>query len=490
MKNKTFLCAMSLISVLVFAMSSIAANQTPQPNVVFFLIDDLGWKDLVSYGAEVYETPNIDALCASGTRFTRAYTSAPVCSPARGAALSGVHSLSIGMYNARHEIPPQTPNLARSLKDAGYTTWHVGKWHMGSAKNKNTPTDIGFDVNIGGFTSYGPGSHFWPYGVTIDENGKKQYNYRNAVPGLYEGGKEGEYLADRLTHEAITLLEERDKTKPFFLNFWHYGVHAKHEAPADLVKKYQKKMAEMGIVQERGRVDPATGTSFVTSESYPVYAGMIDSVDQSVGRIVDWLKKEGLYENTIFVFYSDNGPLTDRVPCVPLMGGKNSTYEAGVRVPAFVTWPGHVPAGKVNDDPVIIMDVMPTILDAVGVEMPSDQRCDGVSLLSVANDMPVKERDFYWYFPDDRYKWGQRANAAILGKNGFKLIMFFDGSKDELYNMTDDIAEEHNVIAQYPEIAEALRGNLLKYMRGNYASLPMPGKKYRKEIDALLGSGG
>lgn len=479
-----------LICVL-HSLASIAANvcvaeETPPPNVVFFLIDDLGWKDLQAYGAEVYETPNMDQLVAAGTRFTNAYSSAPVCSPARGAALSGVHSIRLGMWNARHHIPRQTPTLPQYLQKAGYAAWHVGKWHMGSEADGNTPLDMGFDVNIGGFTSFAPGSHYWPYGVTIDENGQKQYSSNASVPDLYEDGKEDEYLADRLTDEAIQLIEERDRSKPFFLNFWHYAVHAKHEGRKDLVKKYEKKIADLGIVLEMGRTDPATKTSFVTTEAYPVYAAMIESVDQSIGRVIAKLKEEGVYENTLIVFYSDNGPLTDKVPCVPLMGGKNSTYEAGIRVPASVSWPGKIPAGAVNDERVIIMDVLPTVLDAVGIEIPETEELDGVSLMPVVHGDPITQRDFYWYFPSDRYKWGQRACTTILGKDGFKYILFLDGSKDELYDINHDLAERDNIIDSHPERASELRENLIEYLRKHYTKLGRTSKVYADAIESIL----
>ncbi len=462
------------LNLILFCISFSVFSQIKKPNVVLFLIDDMGWKDLGSFGAKVYETPNIDKLCADGTKFTNAYTSAPVCAPARAAILSGIHNIKLGMWSAAHYIPNKTKLLSHHLKDQGYATWHVGKWHMGKERTKTFPEQMGFDVNIGGYSSYGPGHHFWPYGVTIDENGKKQFNYRNAVPGLYEGGKEGEYLADRLTDESIKLLENRDKSKPFFLNFWHYAVHTIHESKEELRIKYQNKIDSLGIQKESALEAHAVGTKLVTSESYAVYAGMIQSVDESVGKVVDHLKNEGEYENTIFVFYSDNGPLTDKVPCVPLMGGKNTTYEAGVRVPAFITWPGNTQANKVSEQPIVIMDVMPTILDAIGANAPTTASIDGISLMPLLKkNKTVEKRDFFWYFPSSRHKWGGRSSAAVLSKEGYKYILFFDGSPSELYNINKDIAEQANIIQKKPKLAEELHAKLVSYLKNEFHKLPI-----------------
>nr|WP_319512271.1 sulfatase [uncultured Draconibacterium sp.] len=463
----------SSVLYLLFALSFTAYSKGKQPNVVIFLIDDMGWKDLGCYGARLYETPNIDKLCTGGVRFTNAYTSAPVCAPARAAMLSGIHNLKLGMWSAAHYIPKDTKLLSQYLKEDGYETWHVGKWHMGNQDDRTFPEDMGFDVNIGGFTSYGPGHHFWPYGVTLDENGKKQFNYRNSVPNLYEGGKEGEYLADRLTDESIKLLENRDRSKPFYLNFWHYAVHSVHESKEELRIKYQNKIDSLGTKLEKNRVDPVTGFHFVTSEAHAIYAGMIQSVDESVGKVVAKLKEQGEYENTIFVFYSDNGPLTDRVPCVPLMGGKNSTYEAGVRVPAFITWPGKLPAHEVSEEPIVIMDVMPTVLDAVGASVSRVKEIDGVSLMPLFKEGEIEARDFYWYFPANRYNWGGRSSAAVLSKTGYKYILFFEGSEPELYNINEDLAEENNIIKENPEIAQELHDNLVAYLKKEFHKFPV-----------------
>lgn len=458
------------------------AAETGRPNIVIILMDDMGWKDLGCFGAKLYETPNIDKLCAAGTRFTTAYTTAAICSPARSSLMTGMHHVRLGMWNHIHYIRPGVPILPSFLKAAGYQTWHVGKWHMGNPNDKTMPTDLGFDVNRGGGIAWGPGSYFWPYGCKPDGTGK---NARDSVPSLFAGGQEGEYLTDRLTDEALKLLDKRDPKRPFFLNLWHHGVHDPHEGKPELVAKYAQKIKAMGI-QHSFRLDPKTGSQLVTSEDNAVYAAMIESLDQSVGRIVDRLQRDGLFENTLFVFYSDNGAVTDHVPCVPLNGGKNSTYEAGERVPAFVAWPGHVPAGKVCDDPVYLPDMFFTILDAAQIAAPLRDR-DGISLLPYFRGGKIPAREFFWYFPDSRLKWAQRANAAIRSKEGLKYVMFFNGDPDELYDLNTDLPEAHDLIKERPEQAEALRKRLVELLAPHYSELPAPPKQFVSGVEKRLG---
>lgn len=455
----------------------------PKPNVVFFLIDDMGWKDLGCFGAEIYETPNINKLCSEGIRFPQAYTSTAICSPARATALTGKHPMKLHMWNHHHYIPKGEKILPAYLKEAGYQTWHVGKWHMGNPQDKTMPTDMGFDKNIGGWMSWAPGSYFWPYGC--DMNGKPKDD-RNSVPGLFKGGKEGEYLTDRLTDEAVKLLENRDASKPFYLNFWHHAVHNPKEGKPELVKKYEQKIKDLGL-KPTYRFDPKTGSNLLTSETNAVYAAMIESVDISVGRIIKKIKEIGEFDNTLFVFYSDNGSTTNDVPCAPLNGGKNSTYEAGERVPAFITWENKIKGNSEYDSSVYLADIFNTILDAGGVKLPENNDGDGLSLLPVFKGKKLPDREYIWYFPDTRAHWAQRANAAIYDeKSGMKYIMFFNGDDDELYNIKSDLPEEHNIIDQNKELAEKLRRRLVEYLNKYYSQMPPPPEIYEANIKLRL----
>lgn len=462
--------------------NSSAGAMPSRPNIVFFLVDDLGWKDLGCFGAELYETPNMDRLCAEGIRFPQAYTSAAICSPARASALTGVHPMKLKMWNHHHYLPKGQKILPQYLKDAGYQTWHVGKWHTGNAEDKTLPDQLGFDINIAGWTAWGPGSYFWPY-LHHDRDGRVWANPRNSVPMLREGGQPGEHLTDRLTDEALRIIDQRNPGQPFYLNFWYYSVHEKKEAKPELIEKYQRKIEAMGLVPTT-RIDPNTGSKLLTSETNAVYAAMIETVDQSVGRVVEKLKEIGEYENTLFVFFSDNGPTTNDVPCAPLNGGKNSTYEAGVRVPAFIVWKGQVQPGSVYPRPVYIGDVFNTILTAAGQEVPAN---DSLSLTPVFEGATLPEREFIWYFPDNRVHWAQRANAAIYDeRSGMKFILFFNGDEDELYHIAEDIGETNNLIDEKPEVAAQLKARLVQFLNENMEGMPPPPEKFAEGVKRRL----
>jgi arylsulfatase A-like enzyme len=473
-----------LLGCALFGAMRVSAASTEKPNVVFFLVDDLGWKDLGCFGAELYETPHIDKLCSEGVRFPQAYTSAAICSPARATALTGRHCLKLKMWNHHHTLPAGQKILPSYLKEGGYQTWHVGKWHIGNQQQKTMPTDLGFDTNIGGWSAWGPGSYFWPYNWR--PNGKSPRF--TSVPMLKEGGQEGEQLTDRLTEEALKLIDQRDTTKPFYLNFWYYSVHEKKEAKPELIKKYEQKIAALEL-KKTVRHDPKTGADLITSETNPLYAAMLETLDDSVGRVVEKLKAIGEYDNTLFVFFSDNGSTTDDVPCAPLNGGKNSTYEAGVRVPAFMVWNGKIKPGTEYEKAIFIGDVFSTIMEATGQTIPADHPTDGTSLFPVFAGETLAPREFYWYFPDSRPHWGQRANAAIFDeKSGLKYFMFFTGDDDELYNIKTDIGETTDLISQQPESAQALQKKLLGFMRPVYSELPAPPKKYKTKTGNRLGT--
>ena len=410
--------------------SIVLAEKSPRPNIVFFFIDDLGYRDLGCYGNEVIQTPNIDALCESGLKFTDAYVAAAVCSPSRAAALTGRHCLELGLWNAAHRVKPDTLIYPKLLSESSYQTWHIGKWHMGLKAQKTSPEDLGFDLGMAGDQSFDPGSHFYPY-----RNAELPNHKGLNVPDLRADGKEGEYLADRLTDEAIKLIDQRDPDKPFYLNFWHYGVHSPHEAKADKIAKYKKLFQQLKRVPPM--IDPVTGTRYTRRPTSPVYAAMIESVDDSVGRVVEHLKAEGLYENTLIIFYSDNGAVCSTGE--PLRGLKNSLYEGGVRVPAIFSWPGKIKPG-VSQARIWTLDLFRTMLDLAKVDVPASYTGnEGMSLMPhLLNRTPIPGREFYWYFPEDRLGWGQRASATLLDASNMKYYLFFSDYEPELYDLNED----------------------------------------------------
>jgi arylsulfatase A-like enzyme len=467
---------------------SLCAAESPsqKPNIIFILIDDLGYGDLGCYGNKIVETPNIDRLCNAGLKMTQAYVTAPVCSPSRASILTGKHCLELGMWNASHRVKKETLIYPKLLSATGYQTWHIGKWHMGCLSDGTSPVELGFDFGIGGDEAWACGSQFWPY------YDPKHPDFKGTmVPDLVPGGHEGEYLADRLTEEALKRIDQRVPDKPFYLNLWHYGVHTPHEAKAEVVAKYKQKLA-----QYKGsravRIDPATGAKYLSVPNSAVYCAMIESVDESVGRIVERLKKEGLYENTLFIFFSDNGPVSC-ASIAPLRGYKNSLYEGGVRVPAFFTWEGKIKPGE-SAGRIWTLDLFKTILDVAKVPVPSGVSGDeGMSLAPLLfAGTTVPPRDFYWYFPEDRLGWGQRASTVFYSKDGFKYHLFFGGDAPELYDMKNDEGERVNLATQYPEKAENYRRQLIGNLKSVYPILPAPAGEYKcliPNIEEALGLG-
>lgn len=485
MKHLTSLAA----SLLAFAVPFVAAREE-RPNIVFILVDDLGISDIGANGATFYETPNIDRLIARGISFTNAYTPAAICSPARAAAMTGKHPLKLGMWNHLHHMPANEATVAARLKAAGYATWHVGKWHCGSPANHTLPQDVGFDINIAGWEAWGPGSYFWPY----KRNRKtplEKVPTRSRVPGLEEGGREGEYLTDRLTDEAIDLITNHDRKTPFFLNLWHFAVHAPIEAKPEKVAKYRQKAGRFAAMKMAYLYD-AKGTRYIENpnmgELCATYAAMIESVDESVGRLVTALKNKGVYENTLIVFYSDNGPLTDKFVKTPYRGGKNSTYEGGVRMPAALTWEARIKPGTQNGSGINIYDLPYTMLDAAGAAFPDGHDGDGLSLLPLAQGSQARlpDRTFTWYFPSTRTHWGQYASAAMKDGDNWKYQMLFNGERDELYDLNVDPGETNNLIDRHPEKAVELVRKLRAELNKYYSSMPKPDEIYIENVERRL----
>jgi len=458
---------LGLFFILFFINPNQLKAQNQRPNFIFFFIDDMGYRDLGCYGNEVVETPNIDNLAKTGTRFTRAYVPAAVCAPSRAAVLTGRHCLELGLWRASHDISPGTIIFPKLLSDAGYQSWHIGKWHMGSKKSKNAPVNLGFDIGFAGEDSLNPGSFFWPY-YKDTPNNKMQ-----SVPDLRErGGKEGEYLTDRLTDEAIELIEERDTTKPFYLNLWHYAVHAPLQAKEEKIKKYEKILKTQKKLPPR--IDPVSKAKYPQETSSAKYLAMIESVDESVGKLVDHLKSKGLYENTMIIFYSDNGA-TPTATAKPFRGAKNSLYEGGIRVPAIFSWPGKIQS-QVSDQRIWSLDIFKTVLDAANVPVPSEYKAnEGMSLIPhLTKEQKVPNRMFYWYFPESRDNWGARASTVILDEDDMKFHLFFSEEQPELFDLKIDKAESKNLLSQMPEKALELENRLIKKMQPLYKTIPQP----------------
>jgi arylsulfatase A-like enzyme len=428
-----------MFSGIVFYLAACHAPDREKPNFLIFLVDDLGSQDVGCYGQKLIETPNIDRLAAQGMKWTNAYSACPVCSPTRAAILTGKsparvrftgHITSIERHRHPEDsriIPPDDlmyipyaeVTLAEAVSPAGYQTISIGKWHVGG--EGYFPTDQGFDINIGGWTHGSPPSHFDPY-----KDPEKAWNA--TIPTL-QGGKTGEYLADRLTDEAIRFMKEHEDT-PFLVYLSHYGVHTPLQAPAHLVEKYR----------------PAVSNTKID----PVYAAMVDNMDTNLGRILATLDDLGLADNTVVIFASDNGALEAVSDNSPFRRGKGHLYEGGIRVPYIMRWPGHIEPGTASDNLTISEDIYTTIVDIIGHAAQPGTFLDGRSLVE---DFTVTKTnddlELHWYYP--HYSPQAKTPGAAILSGSYKLIEFYDPVRIELYNLAVDIGERDELSAREPQ---------------------------------------
>jgi len=468
-----------------------APVETPaqeRPNVIFILADDLGWMDTSVYGSTFYKTPALERLAKSGIRFTNAYSAAPLCSPSRASIMSGQHPARHGMTAAHGHMPLDAnlpvynvetqmttpdrlyPNSGRALaleqytiaeafRDAGYRTGFVGKWHMGNSLEFG-PDKQGFDFTFRGSPDSGPPSYFSPY------------KFRT---GNVTDGPAGEYITDRATKEALNFIHQKDK-RPFFLCLWHWAVHIPFQAKQELIEYYRQHPDPQG------------------KQLSPTMAAMIQSLDESIGNLLDDLEKSGLDKNTIIVFTSDNGGLDDRpveadggvmaTSNAPLRKGKKALFEGGSRVPAIIRWPGITDAGGVSDEIISGIDFYPTLLDICGIEKNPKQIIDGVSIAPALRGGAMPERGIFCFFPHNFTEYSPAG--AWMRQGDWKLIEVFYVSdlwpeKYLLYNLKDDLGETQNLAKKYPERVASMAAALTE----NYMTLcknpPIPNPDFKPE---------
>lgn len=455
-------------------LNSCSEFQQEKPNLVFIFIDDLGWKDLGYMGSKFYETPHIDGLANKGMIFTNAYANAANCAPTRASLLSGQYSPRHGVYTVarpdrgeakdRRLIPIENSRkisldkitIAEALKPAGYVSAAFGKWNVG-----NSPLEQGFDVALDRYDLQGyNGGHF---------------------------GENGEYLTDRLTSEAVEFIKTY-KDQPFFLYLSHHAVHTPIQAQKKLVSKYETKEAD-------------------GCHHHSAYAAMVEGVDRSVGEINKTLENLGLSENTILIFFSDNGGHGTYTCQKPLRGGKGMFYEGGIRVPMFAYWPQHIESGSQNDEPVMGFDFYPTFLDLAGVEQPENYPLDGESILPLLKGNKALARDeLYWHFPAYLQSYeGMRSESrdtlfrsrpvSVIRDGDWKLLMYheewvLDGGREklesndavELYHLANDLGENNNLANQETSKRDELLDKLLQWQENINAPIPtIPNPEYQEK---------
>jgi arylsulfatase A-like enzyme len=469
----------SAVLLFLTCLSSLLNGASPRPNVVFILVDDLGWRDLGIEGSTFYETPHVDRLAASGVRFTQGYAACQVCSPSRASIMTGLYPTKLGItewigqaagtdwkqntemlpaHYAR-SLPEDSLTLAQVFKAHGYATFLAGKWHLGD-NEEDLPQNHGFDVNKGGWgKGYPSGGFFSPY-----EN-----------PHLEDGPK-GEYLTLRLAQETSQFIEANSEN-PFFAFLSFYTVHSPSQTTKALWEKYRAKAA--GLPQPKSRFILDRRSPVRQVQDNPVYGGMVEAMDTAVGQVLATLEELGLREHTIVVFTSDNGGVSagdhKATSILPLRGGKGRQWEGGLRVPFYISWPETIQPATI-DSPAIGIDFFPTLIELAGLETPMEPGMDGVSLLPALKGEGLPARPLFWHYPHYSNQGGDPS--SIIRKGDWKLIHYHENRQAELYNLVRDPGEQSDLSAIYPELTESLMAELSAWLKATGAVFPMPNPNY------------
>ncbi len=451
-----------LVPAILFVLLASSLVSAEKPNILMIYLDDFGWRDTEYMGSDFYETPNIDQLAAAGMQFSDAYSCAANCAPARACLMSGQYTPRHQLFNVgtgprgkastrqlihvpgTDILDPKIKTWAHQLQSAGYKTATIGKWHL-----SDDPVPYGFDVNVGGTHSGGPPNGYYPP--------------HNNVPGLENASPE-EYLTDRLHDESIQFIRE-NKERPWMLYLTHFAVHTPIQAKKELLEKYQRK--EKGSLHRNAKM-----------------ATMIQAVDEGVGRLKQTLDELGLAENTVIIFYSDNGGYGPATDMEPLKGYKGTYYEGGIRVPLFFYWEGMIEARQKSAVPVTGVDLFPTLLDLANAERP-EQPLDGVSLLPLlmGKVKDLEPRNLFWHFPaylqsyrspidEQRDPLFRSRPCSIIRSGDWKLHLYFEDGGLELYNLEQDIGEKNDLSDANPEMREHLLSELEAWHKQISAQIP------------------
>lgn len=489
MKKKINITATTLVLMLLLGCKD---PQKPlKPNILFILADDLGYSDLSCMGSGYYETPNIDGIANAGMVFTDGYAGCQVCSPSRATVLTGQFTARHGVTdwigapegeawrdkeryskmlpaNYKHHIDTLAVTLPMALRDGGYSTFFAGKWHLGDLGYY--PENFGFDINIGGYHKGGPvGGYFSPW---------KNPKLRKQEPG--------ENLTMRLAKETVKFIEQ-SKDKPFLAYLSFYAVHGPIQTSKEKWSKYRDKAEKQGVAEtgfEEGDLLPMR-----KYQDNPVYAGLVESMDDAVGMVLKALKENGLEENTIVIFTSDNGGVVSgdnySTNCAPLKAGKGYQWEGGIRVPYIVNVPWLKNSGKKNATPVSGSDIYPTLLDLAGLPLRPQNHVDGKSILPVLKGGALEERPLYWHYPHYGNQGGRPV--SIIRKGDWKLIHYWEDNRNELYNLTKDIHEDNNLADEQQQITNELYNQLTDWLAEVDAQYPKQDPLYdaQKEENAI-----
>jgi arylsulfatase A-like enzyme len=468
---------------------NITPKEANHPNIIFFLVDDMGWMDCTVNGSQYYETPNIERLAKRGIVFTNAYAANPLCSPTRASIMTGKYPHRFHLTTPAGHLPPNPDvplmkengaawnkvvcpdsrtfmpleefTIAEALKTEGYTTAHMGKWHLGH--EAYWPEHQGFDLNIAGGNYPGPPSYFSPY-----KNVK--------LPD----GPEKEYITDRLTNEALKYIDSHKDTT-FYLNLWHFAVHAPYQGQMELMNKYKQKK------DQRGKQDNA------------IMGAMIESMDKSLGRLIDKLAELKMDENTIIIFFSDNGGnMYDLINGktatnnFPLKMGKGNIHEGGIRVPCIISWPGTIKSNQVSEQLISSIDFYPTLLDIAGLKPRENQILDGVTLYPILlKGKTLKKRELYCHFPHYIPATDNYPSTSVRSGDWKLIRVYGEGpgqtSAYELYNLKSDIGENNNLAASNPELVAKLDKLIENHVNKTQGIFPIVNPKYKPGTESPMG---
>jgi len=488
MKKQNFIF---LATILLFSSCQHQRQELPyiqKPNILFILVDDLGYHDLSCMGSNFYETPHVDRIAREGMIFTNGYANCQVCSPSRASIMSGKfparHGITdwigartgeewrkAGRFNKLlppgyvNHLPHEYTTLPEALKEAGYKTFFAGKWHLGG--EGTWPKDHGFDINKGGWeTGWPRGGFFAPW----------------VNPNL-ESGPDGESLTMRLAKETINFIKEHKDTTFFaFLSF--YAVHSPIETTQEKWARYRQKAKEMGIAETGFKMGKFLPVRQV--QDNPIYAGLVETMDDAVGLVLNALDEMGLAENTIVIFTSDNGGVAAgdafATSNLPLRAGKGYQFEGGIRVPYFIKVPWLDIAGKTSEVPVTGTEFYPTLLELAGAELKPEEHKDGVSLVPLLTGGTIEERQLIWHYPHYGNQGGEPSSIIRLGD--WKLIHYYEDGREELYNLKTDLEETTNLALRNPELKNHLSEQLFSFLNEAGARFPVKDPEYSQELES------
>ena len=462
---------------LFFSCNSKEKTDTKKPNVIFILVDDLGWNDLGYSGSNFYESPNIDSLSKDSYEFLTAYAASSVCSPTRASIMTGKHPARVNITDwipgfdpknrpllgptDLNQLPLEEITIAEKLKESGYKTFYSGKWHLGS--EGFYPEQNGFDINIGGFEKGSPiGGYYSPW-----KNPK------------LNNGPDGKYLTDSLTNESISFIENHDSGEPFFLFLSFYNVHTPIQPNIKHVDYFKDKLISKKDNKVRTRQEDQAIS--VMNQVNADYASMVYAMDENIGRLITSLKQNNLYEDALIIFTSDNGGLSTQrrvapTSVFPLRGGKGWLYEGGIRIPQLIKPPNHSQNIKI-DEVTVSYDLFPTILDYAGLS--SDQIIDGKSLMPIFKDGSNLDRGaVFWHFP--HYHGSLWKPGAAIRSGDWKLIQNYESNTLELYNLKEDIGEMNDLSSTYPKKTQDLLKKLYTLQKESNANSVLVNKNFKK----------